>query len=233
MMQARFILSGHGVPSNMHDFQYVPPNGQMIRMIPGTCPPIHAIPTINSSLLRNPNQSTDAILSILNSVKTTKRNAFRLYEPTDQYSDQYIQVQFSSITMDSQDGMLNEYAYDATIGGHSVVNRTNQLTPTRQDDGNMYVKLSDVHTLLSSKFENYLLIVVSCVSTGHKKMDKLIRKKVKIVGIQHAVDYLSTIGFAGGKKGSASNHMNEKTIRKKRQNRKKISMKKNRKRHRK
>ena len=166
-------------------------------------------------------------------MKTTKINAFRLYEPTHQYSDQYIQVQFSSVTMDGQDGMLNEYAYNAAIGGCSVVNRTDQLTPTRQVDDNMYVKLSEVHTLLSSKYENYLLIVVSCVSTGHKKMDKSIRKKVKEHGIQCAVDYLPSIGFAGGKKGSASKRMTKKSMKTKRQNRKKLSMKKNRKRHRK
>jgi len=217
----------------MGDLKHVPQNGQMIRMIPGTCPPIHAIPTINVSLLRNPNQPTGDILRILNSVETTKMNAFRLYEPTDQYSDQYIQVQFSSVTMDGQDGMLNEYAYNAAIGGCSVVNRTDQLTPTRQVDDNMYVKLSEVHTLLSSKYPNYLLIVVSCVSTGHKKMDESIQEKVKEHGIQGAVDYLSSIGFAGGKKGSASKRMTKKSMKTKRQNRKKLSMKKNRKRHRK
>jgi hypothetical protein len=232
-MQARFILSGHGAPSEMHDLKHVPQNGQMIRMIPGTCPPIHAIPTINMSLLRNPNQPTGDILRILNSVETTKMNAFRLYEPTAQYSDQHIQVQFSSVTMDGQDGMLNEYAYNAAIGGCSVVNRTDQLTPTRQVDDNMYVKLSEVHTLLSSKYENYLLIVVSCVSTGHEEIDKSIQNKVKKDGIQCVVDHLSTFGFAGGKKGSASKRMSKRSMKTKRQNRKKISMKKNRKRHRK
>jgi hypothetical protein len=221
-MQARFILSGHGVPPDINDLKHVPQNGQMIRMIPGTCPPIHAIQAINLSLWRNPNQPTDDILTTLNSVKTTKRNAFRLYEPTDEYSDQYILVQFSSVTMDSQDGMLNEYAYDAAIGGYSVVNRTDLLTPTRQVDDNMYVKLSEVHTLLSSIYANYLLIVVSCVGTGHRKMDRSIRKKVKRRGIQGVVKYLSTIGYAGGKKGSASKRMTKKSMKTKRQNRKKL-----------
>jgi hypothetical protein len=233
-MQARLILSGHGVPPNMHDFGHVPQNGQMIRMIPGTCPPIHAISAINGSLLRNPNQSTDAILSTLNSVDTTQTNAFRLYEPTTQYSDQYIQVQCSSFTMNGEDGMLNEYAYNAAIGACSLVNKTKLLTPTPQSDGNMYVKLSEVHALLRSIYPSYLLIVVSCVSTGHVPLDENIQKKVKKGKFERAMKKLTRYGFAGGKKGSASNHMNQKTIRKKRQNcKKKLSTKKTRKSHRK
>jgi hypothetical protein len=197
-MQSRLTLTGHGMPPAPNDFKQIPLNGQMIRMIPGTCPPVHTIPTINWSLLNHPFQPASDIIQTLNSVHSTQTNAFSLYEPNQPYSDQYIQVEFSSITKDGEDGMLKEYAYSYS-SGFSVVNKTRLLKPMPGPDGNMYVKLSDVHDLLSKSYQSYLLIAVCCVSTGIDAFDAYIQEKVKQTTIAGASSYLFSVGYAGGK----------------------------------
>ncbi len=202
-MQSRLILSGHGMPPNINDFQQVSLNGQMIRMIPGCCPPVHAIQAIHWSLWNNPFQPASDIIQTLNSVESTKTNAFRVYEPGQPYSDQYIQVEFSNITRDGIDGMLTEYTY-APSGGFSATNKTLLLKPTPGPDGGMYVKLSDVHNMLRTIYPSYLLIVLSCVSTGHDLYDQFIQNMVKETSIANTSAHLWSKGLAGGKKVSST-----------------------------
>ena len=203
--QARFILSGHGFPIAQNDVKYVPPNGQMIRMIPGTCPPVQSIARANSSLFRNPNQPASEILNTLNTVDTTQTNAFHLYDSNQPYSDLYVYFTLPTVATSGEDGKLQEYVYDSRYHALSVNDKTDALRPIMQiREGSHAVRLSDVNELIGRYYPSYLLIVVACVSTGSVVMDQLIQNSVKETTIPEVMSRLARDGFAGGKKGKKS-----------------------------
>lgn len=223
---ALFILSGHAPPIQVGDIKQVPPNGQMIRMIPGTCPPVHAIGHANSSLLKNPNQSAQDIVQLLNDVRSEKVNAFHLYDSSDPYSDLFIDIVAPSVAEGNDSGSLKEYKRKARHVEVTDVYELLKPLRTVKPDGAFYVKLSDVHKAISDRHGSgsYMLIVIACVLLENPKLNAAIQHELKSasVPIVEMVERLKKTGYAGGKKS----RMNKRAMGKKRRDRKKTQRKK-------
>jgi hypothetical protein len=150
--------------------------------------------------------------------------AFTIYEPGSIYSDSQI--------VNEEHTKLFHYAFDdKAVSTYNITDLLHEHIKKKHFANAEFFPLSSVNEYIARLHPslNYTLIVLACMSID-KDMDAWVYDQLRSgLPIETVHERLKTFRYHGGKKG----RMSKKSMKTKRQNRKKISMKKNRKRHRK
>jgi hypothetical protein len=228
-----YVLFGHGQPLQKGNLIHVPDNGTMIKMIPGTCTPEDTL-QLTQHIMRYPNTPPAEFVKLLNGIGPWKsmgidkmnHPAFTIYEPGSIYSDSQI--------VNEEHTKLFHYKFDdKAVSTYNITDLLHEHIQKKPIANAEFFPLSSVNEYIARLHPslNYTLIVLACMSID-KDMDAWVYDQLRSgLPIETVHERLkTTFRYHGGKKG----RMNQKTIRKKRQNcKKKLSTKKTRKSHRK
>ena len=206
-----YVLFGHGSPLKKGTRTLIPDNGTMIKMIPGTCTPMRSNQLVDYMLHDDTTTPADLVehLNNINSNSKEHRSAFRIYEPMTTYSDSQIENEGTT---------LHHYVFDAThVNIHDITNLLHQSITHNPG----YIELSRVNRYLTLLGEPYTLVVLACMQIN-TDMDEFVLDQLKIHPIEVVHERLNTFGYYGGKKSRIINR----SMGKKRRNRKTTQRKK-------